>query len=120
MPSYRYTARDAAGQLVPGPVLNPEESIENPALIDTFHTALRSNEVVFGEKGRPGDVTIRLGTERVPPPNATLVTWTLDAESPFYCVEPWMGPANAAEHKVGLHFVAPGATDKFTVRVSVK
>jgi hypothetical protein len=31
-----------------------------------------------------------------------------------------MGPANAAEHKVGLHFVTPGATDKFTVSVAVK
>lgn len=120
IPAGKRLKQDAAGQLVPGPALNPEESIANPALIDTFHTALRSHEVVFGEKGRPGDVTIRLGTERVPPPEATFVTWTLDADSPFYCVEPWMGPANAPEHKVGLHFVAPGATDKFTVRVHVK
>lgn len=120
IPAGKRLKQDAAGQLVPGPALNPEESIENPALIDTFHTALRSNDIVFGEKGRPGDVTIRLGTERVPPPDATFVTWTLDADAPFYCVEPWMGPANAAEHKVGLHFVAPGATDKFTVRVGVK
>ena len=47
-------------------------------------------------------------------------TWTLAADSPYFCVEPWMGPPNAAEHKVGLHFVAPGATEKFTVSASVK
>ena len=85
-----------------------------------MHTALRGHEVVFGEKGRPGDVTVRLGTEKVPPPEATFVTWTPDADAPFYCVEPWMGPANAAEHKVGLQLVAPGATEKFTISVAVK
>jgi hypothetical protein len=31
-----------------------------------------------------------------------------------------MGPANAAEHKVGLHYVAPGETQKFAVSVAVK
>jgi galactose mutarotase-like enzyme len=110
----------ANGQLTPGPLLQAEENLSNPALIDTFHTALRSNEVVFGEKGKPGDVHVRLGTAKVPPPDATFVTWTLADDSPFYCVEPWMGPANAAEHKVGLHLVAPGATEKFTVSVAVK
>ncbi|HVS54366.1 MAG TPA: aldose epimerase [Opitutaceae bacterium] len=108
------------GKLVPGPALQPEESLASPALIDTFHTALRGNEVVFGEKGRPGDVIVRLGADKVPPPDATFVTWTLADDSPFYCVEPWMGPANAAEHKVGLHFVKPGDTGKFTVSVAVK
>ncbi len=108
------------GQLLAGPVLQTDENLANPALIDTFHTALRSNEVIFGEKGRPGDVIVRLGAEKVPPPEATFVTWTAADDSPFYCVEPWMGPANAAGHKVGLHLVNPGETAKFTVSVSVK
>jgi galactose mutarotase-like enzyme len=81
---------------------------------------LRSNEVIFGEKNRPGDVVVRIGTAKVPPPEATIVTWTMDESSPFYCVEPWMGPANAAEHKNGLHFVPPGQTQNFTVAVAIK
>jgi galactose mutarotase-like enzyme len=92
----------------------------NAALIDTFHTHLRSNEAVFGEKERGGDVRVRLGPDKVPPPDAVFVTWTLADDSPFYCVEPWMGPANAPEHKVGLQLVAPGDTQKFIVSVSVK
>jgi galactose mutarotase-like enzyme len=108
------------GQLTPGPALQTDESLANPALIDTFHTALHSNEVVFGEKGRPGDVIVRLGTQKQPSPDATFVTWTLSDDAPFYCVEPWMGPANAAEHKTGLHFVKPGETGKFVVSVNVK
>jgi len=120
IPATKRLKQDAAGHLVTGPTLLTDENLANPALIDTFHTALRGNEVVFGEKGRPGDVAVRLGTDKVPPPDATFVTWTLADDSPFYCVEPWMGPANAAEHKVGLHFVPPGRTDKFTVSVGVR
>jgi galactose mutarotase-like enzyme len=108
------------GALVAGPALQADESLANPALIDTQHGGLRSNAVVFGEKGRPGDVTVQLGAARVPPPDSVFVTWTMADDSPFYCVEPWMGPPNAAEHKVGLHYVAPGATEKFVVSVSVK
>jgi galactose mutarotase-like enzyme len=120
IPAAKRLKQDAAGQLIPGPALQTDESLANQALIDTFHTALRSNEVVFGEKGRPGDVVMRHGIEKVPPPEATFVTWTLANDSPYYCVEPWMGPANAIEHKFGLHFVKPGETEKFTVSINVK
>ena len=81
---------------------------------------MTGNEVVFGEKGRPGDVIVRLGTEKVPPPEAVFVTWTAADDSPFYCVEPWMGPSNSPDTKIGLHWVAPGTIGKFTVSVSVK
>lgn len=120
IPARKRLRQDPAGKLVLGPQLEPEENLANPALIDTFHTELRSNEVVFGEKDRAGQVRIRLGTEEIPPAAATFVTWTLAEDSPFYCVEPWMGPANAAEHKVGLYLVAPGETQKFSVSVSLK
>ncbi len=120
IPATRRLKQDAAGQLVAGPTLSDEEGLGNPSLIDTFHLGLRTGEAVFGEKGKPGDVTVRIGTERTPPPEATFVTWTLAEDSPFYCVEPWMGPANAPETKVGLHLVQPGKTQTFTVSVGVK
>ncbi|HEX2852187.1 MAG TPA: aldose epimerase [Opitutaceae bacterium] len=120
IPAKKRLKQDATGNLIAGPQLEPEENMSNKALIDTFHTALRHNEVVFGEKGRTGEVIVRLGADKVPPPDATFVTWTLADDSPFYCVEPWMGPANAAEHKVGLQFVAPGDTQRFEVSVNVR
>jgi galactose mutarotase-like enzyme len=119
IPAAKRLKQDATGGLISGPQLQTEESIANPALIDTFHTAFHSNDVVFGEKDRAGDVTVLLGTEKVPPPDATMVTWTSAEDSPFYCVEPWMGPANAPEHKAGLRHVRPGETQKFIVSVSV-
>jgi galactose mutarotase-like enzyme len=120
IPAAKRMRQDPTGALIAGPQLQPEESLANKALVDTFHTALRSNEITFGERGRPGEVIVRLGTARVPPASATFVTWTLADESPFYCVEPWMGPANAPEHGVGLHHVSPGDVQKFTVTVQVK
>jgi len=120
IPATKRLRQDAAGQLVPGPALQADEPLTNKALIDTYHTGLRSNEVTFGERGKPGDVVVSLGTAKVPAPDATFVTWTMADDSPFYCVEPWMGPANAAEHKVGLHYVPPGETGTFTVGVRVQ
>lgn len=120
IPAAKRLRQDQTGALIAGPELGNEENLANPALIDALHTHLRSNEVVFGEKDRPGDVIVRLGTEKVPPAQATFVTWTFADDSPYYCVEPWMGPPNAPEHKVGLYQVSPGDTQKFTVSVTVK
>jgi len=108
IPAGRRLRHAADGSLVPGPALQDEENLANPGLVDTLHTALRGNQAVFGEKGRPGDVTVSIGTAKVPPSDATFVTWTADEKSPFYCVEPWMGPPNAPENRTGLHFVQPG------------
>jgi len=107
------------GQLHPGPRLHATEALANKDLIDVFHTALKNNAVVFGERAGSDRVTVRLGSDRVPPRQAVVVTWTAADDSPFYCVEPWMGPANAGEHKIGLHQVAPSETETFLVEVSL-
>jgi galactose mutarotase-like enzyme len=120
IPAASTLRQDASGNLIPGPKLALDEPMDNPALIDTFHAALRSPEVAFGEKGHPGDIVVRLGSEAAAPADAVFVTWTLADDSPYYCVEPWMGPANAPETKKGLHYVAPGAQETFTVSVAVR
>jgi len=120
IPSTKVLKQDAAGQLIPGPTLQSEERMDQPKLIDALHTGLKSHEVVFGPVNAPGEVRIKIGPERKPAPEATFVTWTLDEKAPYYCVEPWMGPPNAAEHKVGLHWVQPGQSQSFAIEVSVK
>jgi galactose mutarotase-like enzyme len=120
LPATKRLRQDATGGLVAGPALQTDETFANPALIDTFHLGLRSNEIVFGEKGRPGDVVMKVGAEKTPAPHTTVVTWTFSETVPYYCVEPWMGPPNAPEHRVGLHHVAPGETQSFVVDVSVR
>ncbi|MBX7122386.1 MAG: aldose epimerase [Opitutaceae bacterium] len=110
----------ATGQLQPGPELQREERLNQPLLIDTQHLGLKTNEVVFGPVGTPGDVTIKIGQEKKPNPDATFVTWTSDDNAPFYCVEPWMGPPNAIENKIGLHWVQPGQSQSFAVEIKIR
>ncbi len=110
---------DPSGALVPGPAVKPTESLANPDLLDTIHTGLRSNTATFGDPKRGERVRIRLGTTKKPPPDAAFVTWAPDATTPFYCVEPWMGPPNAPAHRRGLDFVPPGSSRSFAVTVSL-
>jgi galactose mutarotase-like enzyme len=120
IPAKTRLRQDAAGHLVDGPALGPFERMSNPDLIDLIHTDLTRPEAIFGEEGQPGDVAIRHGDDPLPAAGATFVTWTEGPESPFYCVEPWMGPPNAQEHKKGLHLVPPGGVETFTVSVAVR
>jgi len=94
-----------------------ETDFGDPKLVDRVHLKLKSNEVRFGPKSGEEDILMRHGFEKKPPAGAALVTWTEADNSPFYCVEPWMGPPNAPEHKTGLHVVKPGQTQAFTVEV---
>ncbi len=95
-----------------------EQTFDDPELIDRLHTKLKKAEVNFGPRSGEEDITIAFepGPNGLPP-HATLVTWTATGEPPFYCVEPWMGLPNAVEHKQGLHFVAPGQSETFSIAV---
>lgn len=120
IPATRTARQDATGQLIAGPTLKLQEPLSLPALVDTFHLGLKSPTAVFGPVGAPGEVRITNGTAKVPDPGLTFVTWTSGEDAPFYCVEPWMGPANAAEHKTGLHWVPAGQSESYVVDIQVK
>jgi galactose mutarotase-like enzyme len=93
--------------------------LSDTALLDRIHWQLRHNRISFGPRGGEEDVHIIIGNDPVPPKGYTLVTWSESGEAPFYCIEPWMGPPNAAEHGKGLHWVGPGEHAEFTVEVSL-
>ncbi len=120
IPATRTLRQSPTGELIPGPKLRLEESLANPELVDTFHLGLKNHAVVFGPANAPGEVTLHLGVDPIPPASHTVVTWAAKADSPFYCVEPWMGPANAPAHQLGLQWVAPGQSQRFVVDVAVK
>jgi galactose mutarotase-like enzyme len=120
IPATKVYKQNATGGLEPGPKLPQATSLGNPDLVDTIHCGLTGNTVRFGPLGQPGEVAIKLSTAKVPTPEAAVVTWTQDDASPFYCVEPWMGPPNAPEHRMGLHWVPPHQTQTFVVEVLAK
>lgn len=120
IPATRWFRHDPTGALVAAPAPAAEPNFGRPELVDLIHGGLRGNEGIFGEKGRAGDLVIRLGSDKIPPADAVFVTWTQADDSPFYCVEPWMGPPNAPGHKVGLKLVSKGETQKFVVSVHLR
>ena len=94
-------------------------SLDESSLVDRIHSRLKRNPVVFGPKSGEEDIGIYTGPDPVPSKDYTIVTWSESPDSTFYCVEPWMGPPNSPEHKIGLRTVKPGETDSFVVEVSL-
>jgi galactose mutarotase-like enzyme len=121
IPSQRIATQDpASGKLVDHPHFTAEEKLSNPALLDTIHLNLAGNSAVVTERGSGNKLTLRIGTAKTPPPGTAVLTWTEKPESPFYCVEPWMGPPNAPGNQSGLHLVDPGQTQRFVVGVTLR
>ncbi len=96
------------------------ESIANPDIVDRIHYQLTDSLVECICKQDDSRLKIEIGTQTTPNPGYALVTWTESDDSPFFCIEPWMGPPNAPENEIGLHQVGPGETQAFSVTVSVE
>jgi len=119
LPAGRRFKHAPDGSLTPteAPVATP--SLADPALLDTIHCDLTAASYRCSPGDPHGGITVQHGAGETPPPDAALVTWTESADSPFFCIEPWMGPPNAPGTGVGLHWVKPGQTARFTVKVTV-
>lgn len=117
VPATRTSRRNESGQLVDGPRLSPRETLDNPALIDTIFGGLRGHQFQVVERPSGARLLFRTGYTNTTAQDTVVVTWTQDEKSPFYCLEPWMGPPNSPENKTGLHLVGPGQTQKFLVEV---
>jgi galactose mutarotase-like enzyme len=111
--------RDDQGLLSDGPRVANRERLDNPALTDLIHTGLRRDLFGVTETATGSRLLFRTSMAGSPTKDLAVVTWTQDEKSPFYCVEPWMGPPNASETGVGLHTVAAGQTQKFYVEIAL-
>lgn len=96
-------------------------TFDAPGMSDRIHCKLKKNEASFGPLNGEEDVRVIFGNGDTTGPSAwtALTTWTENDESPFYCVEPWMGPPNAPEHGHGLHYVEPAEEETFSVTISL-
>lgn len=95
-------------------------SFGDPANSDRIYTKLKGDTATLGPNGGEEDIGIRIlsDSDTYSSWNA-FVIWSESADSPFYCVEPWMGPPNSPEHKKGLHAVSGGASATFGVEVAL-
>lgn len=120
IPAKKAFKHGSDGKLIPiKDVAMDGGNLSDDNIIDLIHCKLLSNKVSFGPKGGEEDVSIIIGDDPRPTPWTAVTTWCADKTSGHYCVEPWMGPPNAPSHKKGLHWVNPGETDSFKVKVSI-
>ncbi|MBL9214207.1 MAG: aldose epimerase [Opitutaceae bacterium] len=107
------------GGLSAGPAIGARESLAHPDLVDLIHTGLKRERFVVTETATGSQLRFRSGMAHTHSRDLAVVTWTQDEKAPYYCIEPWMGPPNSAENRVGLHTVAPGQTQKFYVEITI-
>lgn len=109
---------DEQGKLVPTEANFPA-NFSDPEICNRINCKLKTNTIKFGPKNGEEDITMRIGNFDKPDAWTSLVTWTENDNSPFYCIEPWMGPPNSGEHKSGLHLVKPNSSQNFLVEISI-
>ena len=121
IPARKAWRHAADGKLVPYAEMKgvTDATFDDPRLLDCLFTGLRSSEVRLGPRSGEEDILIRVGEEPIPDEWAMVVTWTESPESPFFCVEPWMGAPNSPTHGKGLRWVEPGATSEWVVEVAL-
>lgn len=119
LPHPRVAEFDPAGQFVDLPAIAFPQPLTNPLLRDRYFIRLAKNELSFGRTGTTERIQMWMDAPSQPDPDVAVVLWTKSADSPFFCIEPWMGPRNAAETKIGLRWVAPGEEQSFRIEIAV-
>ncbi|MEM1223120.1 MAG: aldose epimerase [Verrucomicrobiota bacterium] len=120
IPSKKCFKHAPDGSLEPVKPFEKEGNFGDPEVIDRIYTRLTSDSVIFGPLGGEEDIGLRIlkDSSAYSTWNA-FVVWTEKDDSPFFCVEPWMGPPNSPEHGKGLHAVSSGETSTFGVEVAL-
>ena len=95
-------------------------SFGDPAINGRIYTRLKSSTSVFGPNGGEEDIGIHFLEDSDTYSSWNTIVLSIDeSESPYYCVQPWMGPPNNTEHGKGRHAVSAGSSATFGVEVSL-
>lgn len=113
--SGRWARQRPDGSIRTEPSLGERFRLSDYELVDRFHLELKDRPVILAEEGTGRGVRFDLGGSQVP--WYAVTTWTQQAGSDFYCVEPWTGLPNAIHHGMGLRWLAPGQTETARCRL---
>ncbi|MDG2256544.1 MAG: aldose epimerase [Opitutaceae bacterium] len=117
IPAQKACRHAADGSLFEANLPKRRESIANPELVDRIHYDLSRSVVICECLVDNSKIEIEMGADRKPHSEYAVVTWTESDTAPFFCIEPWMGPPNSPETKVGLHMVNPGKREAYSVTI---
>jgi galactose mutarotase-like enzyme len=88
--------------------------LNDPAMIDRFQIGPKDSKATLSNTRTGRRLVFELDHPGVVP-WYVVTTWTEFPDSDFYCVEPWLGLANAIHHGEGLRWLAPGAKEIATI-----
>lgn len=120
-PCRRWARQEADGRIVSEPPPAGEGSLADGDLVDLFHIGPPREGVRLGcrKDGRAVDFDF--------PPDASganpwfaVTTWTVSADSGFYCVEPWTALPDAVHNQQGLRWLKPGSRETLRLRMTAK
>lgn len=118
LPGSRRRARQRPdGSIEDLPAGPPGATLDDAALIDTFHLLGAPGSVHLTH---PDGRTLEFELPAADAPWHALTTWTESPDAPFYCIEPWLGLPNAIHHGRGLRWIAPGATERALCRIHAR
>ncbi len=110
-----------AVRFLPNGTFVPEDILKNCFADAEFNNRILTNfktaKVAFGPKNGEEDIFLKVGGGGKPDVGFCVVTWSEFENSPYYCVEPWMGLPNSASSP--KHFVAQGASKTFFAEISL-
>lgn len=111
----------ANGQLLPDNAVQPSGSFADAGINDRIFSQLGSSPTWLTCEKTNESLSIRIlpGGSAAGKCNA-IVLWSESDASPYYCVEPWMGPPNSPEHGQGLHCVPAAQSACFEVEVAAQ
>jgi len=116
LPCEDWGTRGDNGSVVHQKATTDSFALSDPAAIDRFQIHPKSSLLTLRHGPTGQRLLFDLSTHSPQQaPWYVVTTWTEKPESDFYCIEPWLGIANAIHHGEGLRWLAPGQTETATV-----
>lgn len=110
VPSVDWGKRGDNGAVVHEKATSDTFPLSDPAAIDRFQIQPKTSRITLSNAVTQKQLTFELAHEGINP-WYVVTTWSETPESDFYCIEPWLGIANAIHHGEGLRWVQPGQID---------
>lgn len=109
LPCKAWGRQAADGSIIREKSTSDHLSLADPAIIDRFQIEPKNNQVTL--LNTKANRKLIFDLSQSPTPWYAVTTWTMSADSDFYCIEPWLGLPNAIHHGEGLSWLAPGQTE---------
>ncbi len=112
--TYQY---EEGGRLIENPKCKYPMPLSDERLINRIHYQLSSPAAEISLLN--GEETLRISEASWSGKGSrlTYVSWA-KANSPYFCLEPWMSPPNAPENNA-MEYVSPGAREEFTIEIEL-